>query len=238
MPEKLVHDVITRLLEIGELESGSDKPRQRRRLASQPPAAIPQQPAEKPALQEGNGREGITSSSEEGKTHDLVSTGVQEGGPVNGKTQNPLPLNLDDDEKPKTYTDPTEELKAIYQAQAGEPITIAVLVGIQETIELKGVSMADFVSKIRKHTGNKWRNPAGFLRDKANKFKAETTPAAPSAKRLDVVVPRENKCELCGCQRGAGLVLKDRKPVACACATPEYVARMVASGVLVAGGVQ
>jgi hypothetical protein len=72
----------------------------------------------------------------------------------------------------KQFASPDDELKAIFRAKAGEPITISVRDSIRVTLEVNQVSMEDFVTEVRKHVANDWRNPAGFLRDLSKRFRA------------------------------------------------------------------
>ena len=97
-----------------------------------------------------------------------------------GSDTQPFLRTVDDEEKPpEVYASPEDELKAIYQAKAGTPITIEVLSAIRENLELTAVDMGEFVAAVKKsHIQNKWRNPAGFLRDFSNRFRSKTRVAA------------------------------------------------------------
>lgn len=237
MPEKVVHDVITRLLEIGELESGNDKPRQRKRLASQLPAAIPHHPAEKPALQEG--REGITSSSQEGKTQDPVATEVQEQSEPS-ETANPIASKSDDDDPRLEFETPRDEFIYIYNKKTGKAPSVDLLETIEVNLVSKGANWIDYVAEVREsHSAGDWKNPPGFHKHLSKNFRRQAAKAAAMSVQTHVLRP-EQKCTKSGCgQRpGEGLVLVAGKFEPCECATPEFVARMEARGVLVRGTVQ
>ena len=132
----------------------------------------------------------------------------------------------DADEDPEVaYASPEDELKAIYLAKAGEPITIAVLDAIRVNLELNRVSTHDFIAEVRKHTANEWRNPAGFLRDLSKRFRAKTRAAADPVTAAEDQA-RKYQCPICHSKTpGEGAVLIDGKSVPCSCASPEYIAR-------------
>ncbi|HEV2200004.1 MAG TPA: hypothetical protein VGR73_09285 [Bryobacteraceae bacterium] len=139
-----------------------------------------------------------------------------------------------DDERPSAvlYASPEDELKALYLAKAGEPITVELLRAIRTNLELGGVPLGDFVAAVRKQARNKWRNPAGFLRDQSRNFRAKTRVAARPVTAAEAAA-RDYQCLKCFSRTpGEGAVLDgDGKPVPCTCASPEWVARQRARGI-------
>jgi hypothetical protein len=140
----------------------------------------------------------------------------------------------DDEEKPTpVYASPEDELKAIYLAKAGEPITIDLLTAIRGDLELSGVSFGAFLVEVKKHSANEWRNPAGFLRDRAKRFRAKTRPATAPVTAAEAE-ESSYQCPICRSRdRGGGAQLIAGKIVACSCATPEYIARQRERGILI-----
>lgn len=246
LPEQLVKDAIQRLLEIGLLEGLNNKFRRAKGLSSHSTASRPHSPAgeSQEGASEGNGTEHHhqeekrkekeqqrkepdgTERAGEGSTteHSNARSGV---GPD-------FPKKADDEaEKPEgTYASPEEELKAIYQSKTGEPITIAVLDAIRVNLECARVSIDDFLVEVRKHVKNEWRNPAGFLRDLSQRFRAKTRLAGSPVTAAEAE-EKNYRCQFCGSRvRGEGAILDATgKPVPCRCASPEYIARQRERGV-------
>jgi hypothetical protein len=190
-------------------------------LPSHPGAGNPQEPAGKPheGAVEGKGREhhhqeGNGKEKERNRTRtELQGT---EGAGEDSTTEHfraregatPSSKKGDDDsETPATvYASPEDELKAIYQAKTREPITTELLHAIRVNLELSSVSMGDFVVEVRKHTQNKWRNPAGFLRDLSKRFRAKTRAAADPVTAAEAEA-KNYRCPICGSTvRGEGAV--------------------------------
>jgi hypothetical protein len=132
----------------------------------------------------------------------------------------------DADENPGVgYASPEDELKAIYQAKAREPITTDLLHVIRANLELSGVSLGDFVVEVRKHTRNPWRNPPGFLRDLSKRFRTKTRQVSAPLTVAEVIA-KNYQCSVCHSKTpGEGAVLIDGKSIPCTCASPEYIAR-------------
>ena len=137
LPHDVIEACIARLLEIGLLETGDNKPRKKSTLRSHPGARIPQEPAVSPqeGAVEGKGRE---HHHQEQKGTEKKGTRAEKKG--RGRAREELTTedsrasasaaatssqNGDDaDENPRVeYASPEDELKAIYQAKTGEPIT-------------------------------------------------------------------------------------------------------------------
>jgi hypothetical protein len=141
--------------------------------------------------------------------------------------------NGDDvDENPGIgYVSPEDELKTIYLAKAGEPITTELLHAIRANLELSGVSLGDFVVEVRKHTRNPWRNPPGFLRDLSKRFRAKTRHASAPLTEAEVIA-KNYRCSVCRSKTpGEGAVLIEGKSVPSECASPEWIERQRARGV-------
>jgi hypothetical protein len=174
--------------------------------------------------QEGNGKE--KKGSERGRDDSAPQRYRA------GSSEPDFPKSGDDGEKPgEVYASPEDELKAIYLAKAGEPITVAVLDAIRVNLGLNRVSPADFLAEVRKHAPNEWRNPAGFLRDLSKRFCAKTLAAGEPVTAAGAA--RKNyRCQLCDSTvPGEGARLIDGNPVPCSCASPEWIARQQARGV-------
>lgn len=246
LPEQVIKAVIERLLEIGLLEVGGNKPRKKSTLGSHPSAGKPQDPATKP--QEGAvERKGTEHHHQEKKrkgneqqrrepngTEGAREESTTECSDSHGGDGSDFPNNGDDEgEHPgEPYASPDDDLKAIYLAKTGEPITVAVLDAIRLHLELNQLSMRDFVAEVRKHAENQWRNPAGFLRDLSKRFRAKTRPASAPVTAAEAD-EKNYRCEHCSSRvRGEGVILDANGKLApCSCASPEYIARERERGV-------
>ena len=62
------------------------------------------------------------------------------------------------------YSNPRDELKAIYLEKTGQRISKAVLMRFFDTIEVAAVPIAEAMDELRtNHVPNAWSNPDGFL---------------------------------------------------------------------------
>jgi hypothetical protein len=242
LPETVIKVAIERLLEIGLLGIGGDKPRKKSRLGSHPGAAKSQAGAARSreiAIEEKR----IEHHHQEEKGTEKKRTELEgtEGAGEDSITEqssaressNPSPKNGDDDfETPAiVYASAEDELKAIFQTKTGELITLQVLGSIQANLELSNVTMTEFVIEVRKHVQNEWHNPAGFLLALSKRFRAKTRTAAEPVTATEAAV-RDYKCSIChSTVPGEGTVLRDRVWVPCKCASPEWIARQQARGV-------
>jgi len=93
------------------------------------------------------------------------------------------------------------------------------------------VTLSEFVEEVRKHAGNKWKNPPGFLRDLSKRFRAKTR-AAPVPITAEEAAARGYQCPKCFSREpGVGAVLDgENNAVPCICASAEYIARQQERG--------
>src|SRR5258706_2602080 len=235
LPESLIKVAITRLLEIGLLEI--DKPNSRRfsGLRSRASAVKPREGAteSREGATEGKGTEhhhqerngterNRTECTDEERKTERSSAGSRAGS---------FQRSADDGEKPgEVYASPEDELKAIYLAKAGRPITIEVLDAVRLCLEVNGVSPNDFVRELRGHINGRWLNPAGFIRDLAQRFRAKTMFASAPIRAAEAE-ERNYQCSICGSdRRGEGALFVDGREIPCACADPNWIEKQRARG--------
>lgn len=130
-----------------------------------------------------------------------------------------LPPSLSE---PRTFFDSPEEELIAFAEGKGQPLTRSALQSIREALELRGVTLERFVDAIRPQFGNKIKNPAGFLLDRARKVRGILDAARPPN-----VPPKahasEDRCEECGEIPGRGLIRASGGISPCpTCATPEF----------------
>jgi len=238
LPETLVTEAIGRLLEIGLLDIVSGDSPEVNDLGRHPRAGILHDRAGKPqegAVEEkgrehhhhegnGNEKKGTERADDQRKTD----------GSSAGSGADFFQRTADDEAKPaEVYASPDDELKAIYLAKAGQPITVAVLDAIRVNLELNLMTMGRFVSVLRAHLAGNWKNPPGFLRDLSRKFRAKSQHATDPVTAAEAA-ERDYRCSFCGSRtRGEGAILESGKTVPCRCASQEYIARQRARGVFV-----
>lgn len=168
-PKALVESAIDRLLKIGLLEWRSANPRRKSIIHRHPTGSVGPEGASERKGKEHHHQEGKGNEKEnEGKRTELEGTegasafSPESSGKLPGKK--PSHITPDDEEKPgAVYASPEDELKAIYLAKAGEPITIDLLSAIRADLELAGVSFGAFLAEVRKHSANEWRILRGFF---------------------------------------------------------------------------
>ena len=237
LPEQLIAAAIERLLEIGLLEVSGNKPRKKSSLRSHPSAGETQDgaPESQEGAAEGKGTE-HHHQEENSKTRKRTERAPDEVPTESpGSTsENPFPKkSADDDEsKPEVrYASPDDELKAIFLAKAGESITVEVLDAIRVNLGNLGVDMSEFVVEVRKHVGNQWRNPPGFLRDLSKRIRGKNQAAGSPVTEAEAAA-RNYRCGICGSRTpGGGARLVDGKAIPCSCASPEWVAHQRTRGV-------
>jgi hypothetical protein len=257
IPQSFVEAAISRLLELGDLETVTNKPRKSKGSAWQRVTTPLPDGAGFPPLK---GREGNHHQEQKERKEGTESTGTErardeqltgEGSTATEVSQASFSSKPgDDDEKPNAktnpvtvkpterepaieYASPDDELKAIYKAKEGKPITIHLLDQIRTDLEIRGVPMATYVEEVRRHVGNGWNNPAGFLRSKSKSFRSTTAVASAPLSKAERE-ERDYKCPICGsAERGAGLLPpRDGKILPCECASAEYIARQRERGVI------
>jgi hypothetical protein len=232
MPAQLVDDALQRMLRLRLLEIAGPEASPTRDPPPHPNAGIPQDAAVSPqeGAVEGKGRE----------HHHQEEKGTEKKGTERAREELPNEDSRacvsaatassqsgdDADENPGVgYASPEDELKAIYQTKASEPITTELLHVIRANLELSGVSLGDFVTEVRKHSQNKWRNPPGFLRDLSKRFRTKTRQASAPLTVAEVIA-KNYQCPVCHSKTpGEGAILIDGKWIPCECAGPEYIAR-------------
>jgi hypothetical protein len=253
LDETIVTEAIARLLEIGLLEIVDLRSPETNNLPPHLGPRAPQDAARKPQEGAAEGK-GTEHHHQEEKRKEKDRHGTEPDGTEradeHSKTEHSdarsadgsdFPQKGDDEaESPKgPYASPEDELKAIYQSKSGEPITISVLDAIRANLECARVSIDDFLVEVRKHVNNEWRNPAGFLRDLSQRFRAKTRLAGAPVTAAEAE-EKNYRCQLCGSRaRGEGAILDATgKPVPCCCASPEYIARQRERGVFAGESLQ
>ena len=114
---------------------------------------------------------------------------------------------------------PEAELIALARSK-GQVLAQRTLQIIRDTLELRGVSLAEFVADVRPHFRNNILNPSGFLIDRARHFHALSQPAVV---RVPPKSTPETAAPHCGSCNGQRLVIKDKKIQPCPqCSTPEF----------------
>lgn len=246
LPEALVDDALQRMLRLRLLEIARSEVPASRDTPPHPAAGNPQGPAV--SLQEGavEGK-GKEHHHQEGKRTEKKGTRTEPQGTERARagltteysrtSENaPAAFSLkgdDADENSKVaYASPEDELKAIYQDKAGQIITIELLDAIRVNLELTRVTPSEFVEEVRKHAGNKWKNPPGFLRDLSKRFRAKTRAAALPVTAAEAEV-RDYQCPKCFSKRpGEGAVSSaDGHWEPCTCAGLEWIARQRERGI-------
>jgi hypothetical protein len=241
LTEAVVSDALVRLLKIGLLEVAEHMPREDNESSSHPGAGNPQEPASKPqnSAAEGKGtehhhQEGKRKRKEQKRTEPDGTEGAREKSTTeafDSQSDSRAAFPPKGDDEPKhlegLYASPEDELKAIYQLKAGEPITLQVLGSIRANLELTLVDIREFVAEVRKHVKGDWRNPAGFLLDLSKRFVVKTKPAS-----RPKTAAENYKCRSCFSNRpGEGAVPDSAGGFTpCSCASPEWIERQKAPG--------
>jgi hypothetical protein len=91
---------------------------------------------------------------------------------------------------------PEGELIALAQSK-GQVLTAHTLRLIRDTLELRGVTLDDFVADVRPHFRNNILNPSGFLIDRARRFHQLSRPAAVPVPSTSVQAAATPTCGLC-----------------------------------------
>lgn len=119
----------------------------------------------------------------------------------------------------KPCSSPEAELIALARAR-GQLLTEHTLRLIRDTLELRGVTLEEFIADVRAHFQNNIVNPSGFLINRARHFHQLSRPAA-------VPVPSTSApaaaAAVCGECNGQKYVMKEKKIEPCSeCSTPEF----------------
>jgi len=113
---------------------------------------------------------------------------------------------------------PEAELIALAQSK-GQVLTEHTLRLIRDTLELRGVTLDDFVADVRPHFRNNILNPSGFLIDRARRFNQLSRPAAFAV----APTPVESTSTVCGACKGQKFLLTEKEIKPCPeCSTAEF----------------
>jgi hypothetical protein len=113
---------------------------------------------------------------------------------------------------------PVAELIALAQSK-GQVLTDHTLRLLQNTLELRGVTLDAFVADVRPHFRNNILNPSGFLIDRARRFVHLSRPAV-----VPISSPSgaTNPIEACGGCKGEKFILTENEIKPCPeCSTPQ-----------------
>ena len=114
-----------------------------------------------------------------------------------------------DDEKLKVkpraeFHTPDEELRAIYTEKTGLAITKELERRIWETVELRAIPKTQFITELRPHSENAWKNPAGFLTAFARRIGQVAATRVVVGESLPE--PERNAWGRCGACNGTGKI--------------------------------
>ncbi len=242
LPVPFVYAAVPRLLEIGLLEPVEDGQPEFDNLLPHLTAEISQAPAEKAQQHAATPQEGVVEGKRKEHHHQggnlkrkELKCGRDELVPkrLSEVAVDSFQRKVDDCERPtEVYASPEDELKVIFLKKAHKHIPIEVLDAIRSDLESARVPMEDFVTEVRRHAGNIWQNPPGFLRSLSKRFRAKTRPA--DAPLTLAEAERNNyRCPKCFSRTpGEGVILKGDKATPCECASLEYIAALRARGIL------
>ena len=112
---------------------------------------------------------------------------------------------------------PEADLVALAQSK-GQLLTEPTLRLIRENLELRGVTLDEFVADVRPHFRNNILNPSGFLINRARHFHQLSRPAA-----VLVRSPTVRPAISCGVCKGQKFVLTEKEIKPCPeCSTAEF----------------
>lgn len=134
-----------------------------------------------------------------------------------------------DDLEQQVYASGKEEVKAI-ASRAGVSFRARDLDEIESHLISKGVSWEHFASEARTHSWGRIKNPIGFLKSLAKRFKLLTRPATAPVTAAEAV-DQNYQCPTCNSRvKGEGAILIDGKFQPCPCASQDYIDRQRARG--------
>jgi len=119
----------------------------------------------------------------------------------------------------KPCSSPEAELIALARGK-GQLLKEHTLRLIRDTLELRGVTLEEFVADVRSHFQNNILNPNGFLIDRARRFHQLSRPAAVPVPSTSVQAAATPVCGLCKGQRFV-VTEKDIEPCP-ECSTAEF----------------
>jgi hypothetical protein len=113
---------------------------------------------------------------------------------------------------------PETELIALAQSK-GQSLTQHTLRLIRDTLELRGVTLNEFVADVRPHFRNNIVNPSGFLIDRARRFHQLSRTASVTVPSR----PLQAAITTCGVCKGQRLILTEKEIKPCPeCSTAEF----------------
>ena len=119
----------------------------------------------------------------------------------------------------KLASSPEAELIALAHGK-DQLLTEQTLRLIRDTLELRGVTLTEFVADVRTHFRNNILNPSGFLINRARRFQQLSRPAAVPVASASVQTSTKPVCEVC---KGQKLVLSKKDIEPCPdCSTVEF----------------
>jgi hypothetical protein len=114
---------------------------------------------------------------------------------------------------------PEAELIALAHSK-GQCLNEHTLRLIRDTLELRGVTLEEFVADVRSHFRNNILNPSGFLIDRARRFHQLSRPAVVPVSSKSVQVAATAVCGMC---KGQKFVLTEKDIEPCPeCSTAEF----------------
>lgn len=131
----------------------------------------------------------------------------------------PFSKKVDDDEKPKPEN-AGNRLKAWADGR-GDPLSQTDWWSIKNSAEARGLSLDELAALAEKNDGN-WKSSAAGLRWLIKQFNLKTSDAP---EEVPTPEPAE-KCPLCKCPKGEGVLLQCGSMEPCECATPEFRERI------------
>jgi len=122
---------------------------------------------------------------------------------------------------PRPFSTPTPEAELIALARSkGQILAEKTLRLIRETLELRGISLENYVATVRPHFRNAIHNPSGFLINFARNFGTLSRPATAPSTSTPAKQPDKELCDIC---KGQCLVIQNKQFEPCPkCSTPEY----------------
>ncbi len=102
----------------------------------------------------------------------------------------------------------------------GQPLTEHTLRLVRDTLELRGMTVEEFVADVRPHFQHNILNPSGFLIDRARRFHQLSRPASVPVPSMSVQTAATAVCGVC---KGQKFVLTEKEIEPCPeCSTAEF----------------